>query len=391
VHGNLPDEDPEGRGCDLPVDAATLLQRALCAYVVGDFGTVEHSLAGAIGALREQGRLALLAQALVTQSLAGTYRGNWAVARQAAEEASRLAEETNQPVWAATAQMVEAMVAGLRGDRDVSTELAAISEWAMTPMPYDSILGAVRAASGVVALADGRADDAYEHLRRVLDPADPAYHHMQRCWMIGFAAEAAVHSGRRDQCRSLLHALEPTASGTPSPMLQLGMGYARAVLADDDQAEELFRAALADPQLPHWPFPRARLHLAHGAWLRRQRRVAESRQPLRTARDLFDSLGARNYSERARQELRAAGEASQRRRPGVADLLSPQELQIAQMAAEGLSNREIGQRLYLSHRTVGSHLYRIFPKLEVTSRSQLKQALGGSLGGSIPAAGGSGP
>jgi DNA-binding CsgD family transcriptional regulator len=154
-------------------------------------------------------------------------------------------------------------------------------------------------------------------------------------------------------------------------LLQASLSYARPLLGDDEQAEELFQAGLS-ADLTRWPFFRARLLLAYGAWLRRQRRVAESRAPLRAAREAFDALGAVPWGERARQELRASGETSRKRTPGAWDQLSPQELQIAQMAAEGLSNREIGQRLYLSHRTVGSHLYRIFPKLGVTSRSELR-------------------
>ena len=89
----------------------------------------------------------------------------------------------------------------------------------------------------------------------------------------------------------------------------------------------------------------------------------------------FDALGATTWSERARQELRASGESSRRREFEARVRLTPQELQIARMAAEGLTNREIGQRLYLSHRTVGSHPYRIFPKLGVTSRNQLQTVL----------------
>ena len=129
------------------------------------------------------------------------------------------------------------------------------------------------------------------------------------------------------------------------------------------------RVALGSDQL------RARLLLAYGAWLRRQRRVAESRAPLRAAREVFDALGAVPWGERARQELRAAGEASHHRTPRAWDRLSPQELQIARLAADGLSNREIGQQLYLSHRTVSSHLYRVFPKLGISSRSQLRTVL----------------
>ncbi|MGH2604441.1 MAG: response regulator transcription factor, partial [Dehalococcoidia bacterium] len=138
--------------------------------------------------------------------------------------------------------------------------------------------------------------------------------------------------------------------------------------------EALFRAAL-DSDMTSWPLDRARLQLAYGTWLRRRRHIAESRPHLRAARDTFDALGVLPWGERARQELRASGESSRRRTPDVLDLLTPQEIQIAEMAASGLSNREIGRRLYLSHRTVSTHLYRIFPKLGITSRAELRAAL----------------
>ena len=103
--------------------------------------------------------------------------------------------------------------------------------------------------------------------------------------------------------------------------------------------------------------------------------AAAGLRELRSARDTFDALGTVQWAERARQELRTAGETSRNREPEAWDRLSPQEIQIATMAAEGLSNREIGQKLFLSHRTVGSHLYRIFPKLGVTARSQLRDVI----------------
>jgi DNA-binding NarL/FixJ family response regulator len=109
--------------------------------------------------------------------------------------------------------------------------------------------------------------------------------------------------------------------------------------------------------------------------LRRQRRVADSRAPLRAAREGFDALAFPALAESARQELRASGETSRRRAPEAWDQLTPQELQIARMAAEGLSNREIGERLFLSHRTIGSHLYRVYPKLGVAARVQLRESL----------------
>ena len=139
----------------------------------------------------------------------------------------------------------------------------------------------------------------------------------------------------------------------------------------EDALPWLALAVLAAFQGPH----RARWLLAQGTWLRRQRRAADARTPLRSARDAFDALGAVPWGERARQELRASGETSRRRAYELIDALSPQELQIAQLAAQGLSNKEIGQQLFLSHRTISTHLYRIFPKLGITARSHLRAAL----------------
>ena len=150
------------------------------------------------------------------------------------------------------------------------------------------------------------------------------------------------------------------------------------MLATDD-AQALFDAAF-DADLAAWPLHRARLQLAYGMWLRRRQQAGESRAPLRAARDTFDALGADAWAERARRELRAAGERSGQPAPRALDLLAPQELQIARLAAEGLSNREIGQQLYLSHRTVRNHLYRIFPKLGITSRAELAAVVGASPG-----------
>jgi DNA-binding NarL/FixJ family response regulator len=146
-------------------------------------------------------------------------------------------------------------------------------------------------------------------------------------------------------------------------------------LADPDDAETAFLTALA-ADLSRWRWLRARLELEYGKWLRRQRRVADSRRPLRSAMATFDLIGAVSWAEQARAELRATGERVATRGQLARDSLSAQELQIATLAAEGLSNREIGERLYLSPRTVSSHMYRIFPKLDVTSRWQLAARLG---------------
>jgi DNA-binding CsgD family transcriptional regulator len=244
------------------------------------------------------------------------------------------------------------------------------------PARISAILAMGALARGVSALGAGRYDAAFEHFAAMFDPASPTHHHVDRFAGIGYLADAALHSGNVAAAAAIIGELEPLLQRTPSTGLRLGLSYASPILAGDGDgdAEGLFEAALAG-EPGRFPFLRARLQLELGAWLRRQRRSAESRAPLRAARDSFDALGAAPWSERARQELRASGETSRRRAPDARDELSPQELQIARMAAEGLSNREIGQQLFLSPRTIASHLYRVFPKLGVTSRSQLGAAL----------------
>ena len=172
----------------------------------------------------------------------------------------------------------------------------------------------------------------------------------------------------------MLAELETLALTVRSPWLSVGLRYGRPLLAQEADAEQLFQEALR-ADLSRWPVYRARLLLQYGIWLRRHRRVTDARPTLRAAIGALETLGVTGWAARAHQELRASGEASVERVPDAWSLLTPQELQIAKMAAEGMSNREIGQRLFLSHRTVGSHLYRLFPKLGVTSRVQLPSAI----------------
>lgn len=188
--------------------------------------------------------------------------------------------------------------------------------------------------------------------------------------------EAAVQLGEVDEARAWLTELESLTAASGGPYLRAGLSYARPLLAGDDDAGNLYHAALGS-DLASWPCFRTRMLLAYGRWLRRRRRVAESRAPLRAAKESADALGFDGLGAMARRELRASGETSRQRTPDARDQLTPQELHIAQLVTEGLSNREIGDRLYLSHRTIGSHLYRIFPKLGVSSRAQVAGALTG--------------
>jgi DNA-binding CsgD family transcriptional regulator len=229
-------------------------------------------------------------------------------------------------------------------------------------------------ARGLAALGAGRFEEAFGHLRRLHDPSDPSFQIALRLTTLGDLIDAATHCGRLDAAAPIVAELEDLAKLTPAPVLHADLRLARALLADGEDAAALFETALR-ADLVTWPLIRARTHLAYGEWLRRRRRSVESRDHVRTARDMFDALGAIPWGERARRELRAAGETSRRRDPDVRDQLTPHELQIVQLAAEGLTNREIGQRLYLSHRTVSSHLHRIFPKLGVVSRSELRSVV----------------
>jgi DNA-binding CsgD family transcriptional regulator len=345
------------------------------AMLVGAFDLAVGFCVTAIAELRSHGRLGLLARCLAAQAWSAAHLGDLSVAIPAAEEASRLTGETMQPIMHATATVTQSIVAALRGEQDRAEGLAAEAEQAVLPVAARPVLATVQHARGLAALAGGRHAEAYEQLRRMYDPADPAYHLALRCFAVGDLVEAAAYGGYRQAVGGVLMEMEAVARRSPSPALHAGLRYARALLAGDSEAEALFQAAL-HADLARWPFARARAQLAYGGWLRRQRRAAESRGHLRAARETFDALGTIPWSERARQELRASGETSRDRTPDARDQLTPQELQIAQLAAGGLTNREIGQRLYLSHRTVSSHLQRIFPKLGVTSRSALRAALG---------------
>jgi DNA-binding CsgD family transcriptional regulator len=226
----------------------------------------------------------------------------------------------------------------------------------------------------LAALASGRHGDAYACANRLFDPADSAYHPVISSWLIADLAEAARHVDQLEAARARVTQVETRFGDQPGTWIELGLRHARALVADPTEAGDRFEEALST-NLTRWPFQRARIQLAYGQWLRRHRRIADSRGVLRAARDTFDALGSAPWGELARRELRASGERSRHRVPEARDQLTAQELQIAQLAADGLSNREIGQRLFLSHRTISTHLYRVFPKLGITSRAELNTAL----------------
>ena len=333
-------------------------------------------LRAADSAARAQGRLGLLAHTLVFEAWADLHRGAVRHAITRAAEGARLAEGTIRALrYVVAARLAQAIAAAEQGEDETPERLIAEAESLLVPLGANPMLALTAFARGRLALAGERFGEAYEHLVRIFDPTGVAFHPFVRGWALADLADAAVRGdGDLDAVRGHLAEWEEVAAATRAPHLQVQVAYAAALLAPDAVAERHFRAAMAAAQA-EWPFYVARAQLAYGAWLRRHRRMTQSRAPLREAAETFDALGLLRYAERARRELRASGETVRRRDPGAWAQLSPQELQIAQLAAEGLSNREIGEQLYLSHRTVESHLYRLFPKLGVTSRAQLRDAL----------------
>jgi len=262
----------------------------------------------------------------------------------------------------------------MRGDEQKAELLATRAELVAEPVGANITMAFAQFGKVLAALASGRHADAYASADRLFDPTDSAYHPVISSWLIADLAEAAGHVGHVDAARARVAEVEARVGGRPGTWIALGLSHARALVADPTQAGDRFEEALAR-DLTRWPFQRARVQLAYGQWLRRQRRVADSRASLRAARDTFDALGCAPWGELARRELRASGQRSRRRVPEARDQLTAKELQIAQLAAQGLSNREIGQRLFLSHRTISTHLYRVFPKLGITSRAELGTAL----------------
>ncbi len=361
--------------------AALYHLRGMAVCLAGAFDRAEPLLAASARQLRAQGRLSLLARVLTIQAWAAVTLGNFAVALPAAEEARRLAAETQQVLWRTGARVAKAALAAMRGDRPAVQALAAEADSVALPAGAPGLLSLVQYARGLLELGQGRHAEAYQQLRRIRQPGDPACHYLTMCHTVGDFTEAAVRSGHRDEALAAVADLEGAARRTASPKFRSQMLFARLHLAGE-QSESAVTEAL-DQDLSAWPIDQARFRLAHGEWLRRHRRQVESRAALRAARDSFDAIGATSWAERARLELRAAGESSPRRERDSFDRLTAQELQIVQLVAQGLTNGAIAERLYLSRRTVESHLYHAFPKLGVSSRAELAASLSGRPG--IPA------
>jgi DNA-binding CsgD family transcriptional regulator len=231
-----------------------------------------------------------------------------------------------------------------------------------------------RYARAFAALGQGDYEGAYVQSVRIT-PRASISPGLIGAWMLLDLVEAAVRTGHADQARARVAAAERAGTARVSPRMALVTAGAAALTAPDDAARQAFETALSLPDTDQWPFEQARIHLAYGEWLRRTRDTKGSRLHLHTAVETLDRLGARPWAQRARNELRATGIAAGAAPGARIASLTTQERRIAALAATGLTNKQIGQQLFLSHRTVSAHLHRLFPKLGITTRAALRDAL----------------
>jgi ATP/maltotriose-dependent transcriptional regulator MalT len=354
-----------------PSDADSLRALASAACAVGDYQRGLEFLDRTEAALRRLGLQGALAPVLQAGADVRLEVGDWDRAVSALAEVSALTAGRDRSVYRADALALTAKAAALRGETAAALRLVTETQHCPAVRRGSAAMARAQIALGIAQLSAGRQLDAFTTLICVFDEKDPSHHFREQFSAVMYLAEAASRSGRHDSARPVIERMELMARTSGSPLLLTQLRYARAVLAADDAAEQLFLDCLAS-ELVTWPWPRARVQLAYGRWLRRQRQVRRSREPLQSARSAFQELGAARWAQEALDELEATGQRSEDRyAEAAAALLSAQELKIARLAAEGLSNTQIGEQLGLSPRTVGSHLYRIFPKLNISARGQL--------------------
>ncbi|MFG2356960.1 AAA family ATPase [Streptomyces sp. NPDC048521] len=373
----LPDADADADG-----DERGLVGQV--AHLVSDLDRAAPLLEEAEAAVRAGGRYGRLPQLLVPRAMGQIWLGTqWHTAQALAEEGRMIARRTGQPDWVARATGTLGIIAALRGQHDKALEYAAEVEEASLHLGQNRQLNLAALARALTASGTGRYAEAYARLRSLFaDPATP--YAFEQFWGLAFLAEAALPAGEQADARTVVEHVTALTEAGRAPLPQRILAYADAVLAPDDEAEVGYRRALR-PGVGAWPLLHGMTQFGYGAWLRRRRRVTESRTPLATAESVLRDLGALPRAEQAAAELRATGQAADghsraadghSRADDIARVLSPQQLTIARLAARGLTNRAIGEQLRLSPRTVASHLYQIFPKLGVSSRAQLAARIG---------------
>jgi DNA-binding CsgD family transcriptional regulator len=301
--------------------------------------------------------------------------GQWDEAAELADRATELSDSRGYVLFRFYTRMVSVQIPAHRGERDAVRRMTdEMIGWA-TPRHARLITAAALVARTRAAIGAADYEDAFVNAAKISPPGVLAVHTPLVTWVMLDLVEAALRTGREAEARAHVAAMRASAAGAVSSRVALQVEAATALTEPDDEAIVRFDRCLESEGIDQWPFDAARVHLLYGERLRRARSMAAAQTQLDAAFEIFQRLGAAPWAERAAKESRATGQNRMRHTEFVPEALTPQELQIALLAATGLSNKEIGKRLMLSHRTVGAHLYRAFPKLGISSRAALRDAL----------------
>ncbi|MEV4166421.1 helix-turn-helix transcriptional regulator [Nonomuraea dietziae] len=365
----LPGTLPQGRGGGGE-------RQWMWAAVIGWMGPDDHQalrLAEATGRrLRAGSYAALLTEVLFYQADIEFRLGRWAEGAAHAEEGLRLSYDTGQCGWTASFLAQSARFAAVRGEAAACRRYARQALEIAFPLRERIAAATATGALGLLALGEDASAEASVELMRLFERGSPHSNDFIALAMLPDLVEAALRAGDPEPARRIVEAVEARTHGVRGPVALARKHRIHAMLSDDAHAGSHYRSALASCGLDQRPFDRARTELMYGEWLLRHHRRVEAKPMLGAAGETFEALGAGPWARRALARFRAAGGTLPRPGRAVATLLSPQELEVSRLAAIGLSNREIGDRLHLSPRTVGSHLYRAFPKLGISTRAELR-------------------
>ncbi|MFI6849345.1 ATP-binding protein [Kitasatospora sp. NPDC050467] len=349
------------------------LMTGIYCQLTGDHAAAREAAAGAVAHCREQGISGWLPTTLHLLAQTELALGSHDEASAHATEGLQLAEYHDLAHRAAHLRTTLAMLAGLRGQEEQARALAGEALEYSRPRGVGRGTADALWALGLLRLGLGRAEAALEPLESA---RREAAHPLLSLPLLPDLVEAAGRAGRPERATEPARLLGEWATALGQPALSALARRCQALTGPDSTAEEHFTAALALHEGGS-AYDRARTALLYGEWLRRLRRQIDARDQLRVALEAFERLGAEPWAGRARAELGAAGGETglTARRDGPISLLSPQEREVVRLAASGASNREIATQLFLSPRTVGHHLYRAFPKLGVSSRTELATLL----------------
>lgn len=350
----------------------TATSAVFSALMTGDDDAARELAVARVDVCRAQGLVGALPHALQLLTQAQILRGDHAEAAESGAEAWRIAQDTGQAGRLRHLHGILARLAAIRGDDEECLRLAGHAQGTVQER-YGSGWG----GSALTLLDLGRARYAEAAERAAQTLAGPLGHTVIVTFSIADLVEACARLDDRERAAAAFTRFDAWAAASGQAWAAAVAHRCRALLAPHDQAAAHYETALELHARGGRPFERARTQLLYGEWLRRERRRADAAVRLRSAMNLFSGLGATPWAERAERELVAAGGRATRREHGgaVLDALTSQELQVVRLAATGATNRQIGAQLFLSPRTVASHLYRAYPKLGISSRAELAEVI----------------